>query len=55
MPLDPFDVRRHKDPQGLIDDLVQQTTRQARAIYDLGQEIARLKKAIEAAEKKKGG
>lgn len=39
----PFDVRRMSDPQGLIDDLVGQTSRQCKAIGDLMKEIDRLK------------
>lgn len=31
----PFDIRRQSDPQGLIDDLVGQTTRQAAEIHRL--------------------
>jgi hypothetical protein len=43
---DAFGQRRLHDPQGVIDDLIQQTTRQGRAIYDLNQEIVKLNKEI---------
>ena len=43
----PFDERRENDPQGLIDDLLAQTTRQAR-------EIHRLNKLVESLQQEKG-
>ena len=39
----PFNIRRISDPQGVIDDLVGQTTRQAVGIRTLEKEIERLK------------
>lgn len=48
----PFDSRRINDPQGLIDDLVSQTTRQAQAIRALNLEIKSLKETIEKQNKK---
>jgi hypothetical protein len=46
----PFDKRRQDDPQGLIDDLVKQTARQAAEINRLNQRIAELE-----GKKKKDG
>ena len=48
----PFDSRRINDPQGLIDDLVSQTTRQAQAIRALNLEVKSLKETIEKQNKK---
>ena len=47
----PFDERRQKDPQGLIDDLVAQTTRQAREIHRLNQLVESLQKKEAEPEK----
>lgn len=46
-----FEDRRQNDPRGLIDDLVKQTTRQAKAIHDLNKENEELKKRVEKLEK----
>src|SRR5438046_9621675 len=43
-----FEKRRRSDPQGVIDDLLKQITRQAREIHDRGLEIERLKKELRA-------
>lgn len=43
----PFDTRRQVDPQGLIDDLVAQTTRQAQAINALNKEIENFKALLD--------
>ena len=48
----PFDIRRINDPQGVIDDLIAQTTRQAQSIRSLNLEIEELKKTIEKQNKK---
>lgn len=37
-----FDERRQSDPQGVIDDLVRQTTAQARSIHDLTAKLEKL-------------
>lgn len=34
-----FERRRQNDPQGLIDDLLKQSTRQARRIHELEKEL----------------
>jgi len=39
-----FDLRRQKDPQGLIDDLLSQIKRQAKTIHKKNKEIESLKK-----------
>ena len=40
---DTFEKRREADPQGVIDDLIAQTSRQAKAINDLSKELDLLK------------
>jgi polyhydroxyalkanoate synthesis regulator phasin len=52
MKKDPFEERRQSDPQGLINDLVAQTVRQAKAIHELTKEVEQLKKQIQDLEKK---
>jgi uncharacterized coiled-coil protein SlyX len=42
-----FEDRRKTDPQGVIDDLVKQTARQAKAIHELSQRTAELEEALE--------
>ncbi|RDJ35421.1 MAG: hypothetical protein DWQ19_11435 [Crenarchaeota archaeon] len=42
-----FEERCQNNPQGVIDDLVKQTTRQAKAIHDQNKEIERLNGEIE--------
>ena len=37
-----FTSRRESDPQGLIDDMMGQITRQAKEIHDLNQRVAEL-------------
>lgn len=48
---DQFTRRRESDPQDVIDDLLKQTTRQAKAIHELTEEIEKLKKQVELQEK----
>jgi hypothetical protein len=48
-----FEERRQSDPQGLIDDLVKQTTRQGKAIHDLTKANEDLQKKIAVLEKEK--
>jgi alpha-D-ribose 1-methylphosphonate 5-triphosphate synthase subunit PhnG len=43
-----FEQRRHTEPQAIIDALVEQTTRQGKAIYDLGQQVKQLTAEREA-------
>lgn len=38
----PFDVRRKEDPQGVIDDLIAQTARQAKEINRLNKLVKEL-------------
>ena len=45
--LSSFDTRRQADPQGVINDLIGQTTRQAAAINLLAKENERLKEIFE--------
>lgn len=49
-----FEDRRQNDPQGLIDDLVKQTTKQAKSIHDLTKEVESLKKELEKLKKDQG-
>jgi len=46
---DVFAERIQANPQGVIEDLVAQTTRQGKAIHDLNKEIDKIKKDIKAA------
>lgn len=46
-----FEVRRHADPQGVIEDLVAQTTRQAKAIHDLHAALHDLNAALAEAKR----
>lgn len=46
MPDNPFDIRRQEDPQGVIDDLLKQSRRQAKSIYERGLQIQELDKGI---------
>lgn len=39
----PFDLRRQNNPQGVIDDLLKQITRQCVGLRDAGVEVDRLK------------
>ena len=43
---DVFDQRCKNDPDGVIKDLISQTTRQAKEIRSRGEEIAKLEKKI---------
>ena len=47
-----FEERCKTDPQGVIKDLVAQTGRQGKEIYDLNQTVAALTKRLEKVEKK---
>lgn len=47
-----FENRRVSDPQGVIDDLLAQTARQAKCIHDLNTQIEKLKNP-ETGRKKK--
>lgn len=47
-----FEERRKKDPQGLIDNLLKQTAKQAREIHNKNKEIENLKKEISKLKKK---
>ena len=38
----PFDIRRKLDPQGVIDDLLKQISRQAKGIFDLNNQLTHL-------------
>jgi len=49
----PFDTRRKEDPQGVIDDLLKQSTRQAGSIHRLREEVKELRKENEKFKKKK--
>lgn len=49
--INPFDERRLSDPQGVIDDLLKQTSRQAGAIHKLTTENEKLKEEVEALKK----
>ena len=40
-----FEERRQTDPQGLIDDLVKETMKQAKAIHELNEQIKKIQKA----------
>lgn len=51
-PDNPFDVRRIRDPQGAIDDLLKQSIRQAKTIHEKNQEIAKLAKELAKLTKK---
>jgi hypothetical protein len=42
-----FEDRRKVNPQGVIDDLISQTTRQAVAIHSLTAEVERLRESLE--------
>jgi len=42
-----WDERRISDPQGAIDDLIKQTSKQAKAIHDLNLEVKRLQEIID--------
>ncbi len=50
---EPFEQRRFDDPQGLIDDLVKQTTKQGRDIADKRRKIEELNTEIESLKKSK--
>lgn len=53
MKKDPFEDRRQSDPQGLINDLVAQTVRQAKKINELTKQVEALTKQIAELEKQK--
>lgn len=42
----PFDIRRQENPQGVIVDLLKQSKRQAKTIYEKSLEIKELGKVI---------
>jgi cell division protein FtsB len=46
-----FEDRCQGDPQGVIADLVKQTTKQAKAIHELNKENEALKKELEKLKK----
>jgi len=46
-----FEQRRKKDPQGVIDDLLKQTSLQAGKIYKLNNKLKNLTKELEKYEK----
>ena len=46
---DTFTERRTANPQGVIDDLIKQTSLQAKAIHDLNKDIARLTEMLTVA------
>jgi hypothetical protein len=52
MEKNPFDTRRQEDPQGVIDDLLKQTSKQAKRIHDLSEEVKGLRKENEKLLKK---
>lgn len=51
MAKDIFGERRQTDPQGVIDDLIGQTTKQAKAIQELNQQLKKLEKEYENLKK----
>ncbi len=50
---DTFELRRKNDPQGVIDDLIGQTSRQAKAINEHKKQIETLSVEIESLKKGK--
>lgn len=46
-----FADRRRTDPQGVIDDLLAQTTRQGKAIFELNHRLENQRKVIEQQKK----
>jgi len=48
-----FDTRRKTDPQGVINDLLAQITRQATAIYELNNRLEGLGASVEAISRQK--
>jgi chromosome segregation ATPase len=46
----PFEVSRGVNPQGVIDCLLGQTTRQAKAIHEANEQIGALKNQLQHAE-----
>ena len=46
-----FEERCQTDPQGLIKDLVAQTTRQAKAIHDINEKLEKLQKSYDKLKK----
>jgi hypothetical protein len=53
MDKNPFDTRRQEDPQGVIDDLLKQSSKQAGKIHSLSEEVKELRKENEKLLKKK--
>jgi hypothetical protein len=48
---DTFELRRKNDPQGLIEDLIAQTIRQAKSIHELNQKLLQLGKEYQILKK----
>lgn len=51
MAKDIFGERRQTDPQGVIDDLIGQTTKQGKSIKELNQQLQKLEKEYDNLKK----